>query len=310
MLISQKHATYYGLAAVLCWSTVATAFKLSLSYLSPLQLILVASSASTFFLMAVLALQGRIAELWSQSVSVYKTSFYLGLLNPSLYYFLLFWAYDLLPAQEAQAINYSWAIVMTFMAVPFLKQRLYWYDYLAAALCYLGVCIIATRGDLTSFEFASLLGVVLAVLSTVVWSAYWIFNQKDQREPILGLCLNFLTALPLIIVTAAWRGELTGLTQVWQGLAGGVYVGVFEMGLAFVLWLAAMKRAESTARLANLIFISPFLSLYLIAVFLGEQILASTLIGLALIIAGLIAQQAMARLVTQRPSNEKIHANH
>lgn len=295
MQTSQKHATYFGLATVLCWSTVATAFKLSLVHLSPLQLILFASVASTCFLLSVLAFQGRLAELWSQSARVYSVSFLFGLLNPTLYYLLLFWAYDLLPAQEAQAINYSWAIVMTFMAVPLLKQKLHWYDAVAAALCYTGVCVIATRGNLFGLEFANALGVILAILSTVVWSSYWIFNQKDQREPILGLCLNFITALPLIVIIAAWQSELASISVAWQALAGGAYVGLFEMGLAFVLWLAAMKRAENTARLANLIFISPFLSLLFISFFLNEAILPSTLIGLALIITGLIAQQYFAK---------------
>ncbi|MGK0438826.1 MAG: drug/metabolite transporter (DMT)-like permease [Paracoccaceae bacterium] len=76
---------------------------------------------------------------------------------------------------------------------------------------------------------------------------------------------------------------------------GGFYVGVFEMGLAFILWLKAMKLAENTAKIANLIFISPFLSLIFISVLLDEVILPSTLFGLCLIIAGLVVQQLFAK---------------
>lgn len=305
--LSQKRAVLLGLATVLCWSTVATAFKLSLAYLSPVQLVLMASVTSTLFLTLMLFLQGSLSALWGQTFRVYKMSLLFGLLNPTLYYLLLFWAYDLLPAQEAQAINYSWAIVMTFMAVPLLKQRLYWYDYIAAIFCYLGVCFIATHGDLLGMKFASVIGVGLAVLSTVVWSTYWVFNQKDQREPVLGLCLNFMMALPIIIAIAAWRGELNVFANPWQAWAGGIYVGLFEMGLAFVLWLSAMKRAESTAQLANLIFISPFLSLFFIAFFLGEAILFSTVVGLVLIVTGLVLQQFFRKKPLDnigRPLNE------
>ncbi len=283
------------MATVLCWSTVATAFKLSLAYMSPVQLILLASFTSTVFLMLILLLQGRLAELWRQPVRVYVDSLVFGLLNPVLYYLLLFWAYDLLPAQEAQAINYSWAIVMTFMAVPLLKQRLHWYDCVAGAVCYIGVCIIATRGHLFDLQFASVLGVSLAVLSTVVWSMYWIFNQRDKREPVLGLCLNFIIALPFIMLIAVCRGEFNLLASPWQAWVGGVYVGLLEMGLAFILWLSAMKRADNTAQLANLIFISPFLSLFFIAFFLGEAILSSTVIGLSFIVVGLLLQQFVKR---------------
>lgn len=291
-MTNQQTATVYALIAVLCWSTVATAFKLSLQYLSPAQLILFASIASWLLLLTVLLLQGRFARLFKQSAKQYRASALFGLLNPTIYYILLFHAYDLLPAQEAQSINYSWAIVMTLLAVPLLGQRLSKADIFAAAVCYLGVLVIATRGSLLSMQFENLAGVILAVVSTVVWSLYWIFSRRDQREEILGLCLNFTFAIPMIIVYCLWRGEFAGLSQAisWQAVLGGAYVGFVEMGLAFIFWLFAMKRADNTAKIANLIFISPFLSLILIAVFLGEQILLSTVVGLMLIILGLVVQ--------------------
>ncbi|RBP48863.1 DMT family transporter [Arenicella xantha] len=291
--MSQKQAMYYGLAAVLCWSTVATAFKLSLVHLSPTQLILLASVTSWLFVTVMLAIQGKFTDLFQQTRQTYIASFLYGLLNPTLYYLLLFTAYDLLPAQEAQAINYSWAIVMSFLAVPLLGQKLTRSDILAAVICYLGVLVIATRGNVLGLEFANLQGVLFAVISTVVWSLYWILNRRDNRDALLGLCLNFTFAVPLIAVYAWWSGELQGLDSTihWQAWVGGVYVGLFEMGIAFVLWLQAMKRATNTSRIANLIFVSPFLSLVLIATFLHEPILPSTVVGLVLILGGLVLQQ-------------------
>jgi drug/metabolite transporter (DMT)-like permease len=75
------------------------------------------------------------------------------------------------------------------------------------------------------------------------------------------------------------------------GLLGAAYVGLFEMGITFVLWLSALKLSENTAKVGNLIFLSPFLSLVFIRLFVGEEILMSTLVGLVLIITGLIVQQ-------------------
>ena len=50
MLKNQKKAYQYGLCAVALWSTVATAFKISLAYFEPVQLLLVAAITSTLTL--------------------------------------------------------------------------------------------------------------------------------------------------------------------------------------------------------------------------------------------------------------------
>jgi len=56
-----------------------------------------------------------------------------------------------------------------------------------------------------------------------------------------------------------------------------------------------MKLTKSTARIANLIFISPFLSLVLIHFFVGEKIMISSVVGLIFIVAGLIIQGVAGR---------------
>ena len=213
----------------------------------------------------------------------------MGLINPCLYYFLLFGAFDRLPAQEAQPLNYTWALVLAYLSVPFLGQKLRRIDILAGLACYAGVMVIATRGAITSLSFSDPLGVSLALGSTVVWASYWIIATRDTRDPVVGLFLNFLFGLPVIALVCWYT---VGLEFPLAGsLAAALYVGVFEMGIAFVLWSQAMKKAENTSKVSNLIFISPFLSLVFIYFILGEVILPSTYVGLVLIIAGLWLQQ-------------------
>jgi len=197
-------------------------------------------------------------------------------------------AYNMLPAQEAQAINYTWAIMLSFMAVPILKQRLKPTDYVAAAMCYFGVLYISTRGQITSLEFSNGIGVAFALLSTVIWAMYWLLNTKDKRPSLIGLTLNFAFALPLITLYAAMTGELTHWNK--EGLWSAVYIGLFEMGLSFVLWNQALKLTSNASQVANLIFLSPLLSIIWLSQFAGEPILQSTLVGLACILVGLFIQ--------------------
>lgn len=284
-----KKALVYGLATVLMWSTVATAFKLSLRHYSPTQLLLVSSLVSIAVLAAVAAYRGALRSAWPALRGRPGLYLGLGLLNPCLYYLTLFEAYDRLPAQQAQPLNYTWAITLTLLAVPLLGQTVRRSDWIACLLGYLGVVVITTRGDVFALQFDDPIGVALALISTVIWALYWIANTRDPADPVVGLLLCFVCGLPGIVVANALLSDFD-LSDL-RGLAGAVYIGVFEMGLAFVLWLLALKNAENTARVSNLIFIAPFISLYLIATVLGEAIHPSVFVGLVLILAGLIVQQ-------------------
>ncbi|HMM38499.1 MAG TPA: DMT family transporter [Desulfovibrio sp.] len=289
----QRRAYLCGGLAVLVWSTVATAFKIALRTLDPLQLLLLADAVSILALLAVLAARGRLGLLRAMSRREKLLCCGLGLLNPFLYYVVLFQAYALLPAQEAQPLNYTWAVTLSLLAVPLLGQRLRPRDLAAILVSYAGVVVISCRGDLTGLRFSNPQGVALALGSTLLWALYWIGNTRLKADPVAALLLNFLAAFPCILAATLAFSALPPLG--WAGLLAGAYVGLFEMGLTFVLWLSAMRLAartpSGTARVANLIFLSPFLSLVFIHFLLGEAIRALTLAGLVCIIAGNALQQ-------------------
>ena len=288
-MINQKKANLYGLATVLLWSTVASAFKLSLRFLDHIQLLFYATTSSIIVLTVILLLQGKLQLLFAYSGRQYLRSLVLGLLNPFLYYLVLFKAYDLLPAQEAQPLNYTWAITLALLSVPLLKQKIRLKNFVALFVSYAGVVVISTHGNPFSFRFSDPLGVALALGSTLIWSIYWIYNTKDDRDPVAALLLNFLFSLPFVTVLCLSFSSLQ-VSSV-MGFWGAAYVGIFEMGITFVLWLSALRLSRDAAKVGNLIFISPFLSLVFIHYFVGEEILVSTYFGLVLIIAGLLIQQ-------------------
>ncbi|WP_163649157.1 DMT family transporter [Modicisalibacter sp. 'Wilcox'] len=281
-----QRAILYGTGAVGLWSTVATAFKLALTTMTPVELMWIAALVSWLLIGALVAHRG---QLTSALRGGWRTALWAGLMNPVAYYLTLFAAYDRLPGQEAMALNYTWALAMAFLAVPILGQRLTPRDVLAGLVAYAGVWTIATRGRVFDVAFADPLGVLLALASTLLWALYWLLNARDHREPLIAQWQNFSVGLPVLtlIVAAgpgfAWHG--------WASLGAGVYVGLFEMGFAFVLWQMAVHQVSRTARVANLIFLSPPVSLLLLHWVVGEPILASTLVGLVLILAGLGLQQ-------------------
>ncbi len=288
--MNERRALGFGLSAVLLWSTVATAFKLTLAEFTPIQMLTVASIVSAIILIGICAVQGKLSLLPRTFLSNPWYYLLLGLINPLAYYIILFKAYDLLPASQAQAINYSWAITLTLMAAFFLGQKIRKQDWIACSLSYFGVIVIATQGDILGLNFESPLGVGLALLSTLLWAGYWILNAKNQADPIVAVLLGFLVAIPFAIGISLYEGASWShiTTQGWLAVT---YVGLFEMGVTFVLWLSALKLTQNTARISNLIFASPFISLILLSTIIGEEIHPTTLIGLVLIVGGLVIQQ-------------------
>lgn len=288
--MNERRALGFALSAVLLWSTVATAFKLTLAEFSPIQMLTVASIVSSIALLVICAIQGKLKQLPTTFMSNPFYYLLLGLINPLAYYVILFKAYDLLPASQAQAINYSWAITLTLMAAVFLGQKIRKQDWLACTLSYFGVIVIATKGDVLGLNFDSPPGVGLALLSTLLWAGYWILNAKNKADPVVGVLLGFLIAVPCALGLALYEGNSFSHIST-QGWLAVTYVGLFEMGVTFVLWLSALKLTQNTARISNLIFASPFISLMLLATIIGEHIHPTTLIGLLLIVTGLVIQQ-------------------
>lgn len=288
--MNERRALGFGLSAVLLWSTVATAFKLTLAEFTPIQMLCIASIVSAIALIIICGVQGKLSQIGNTFFSNPWYYLLLGLINPLAYYLILFKAYDLLPASQAQAINYSWAITLTLMAALFLGQKIRNKDWMACTFSYLGVIVIATKGNVLGMEFESPLGVGLALLSTLLWAGYWILNTKNKADPVIGVLLGFLVAIPFTVALSLYEGVSWNTISI-QGWAAVTYVGLFEMGITFVLWLSALKSTQNTARISNLIFASPFISLLLLATIIGEEIHPSTLIGLILIITGLVIQQ-------------------
>ncbi len=301
--MNERRALGFGLGAVLLWSTVATAFKLTLAEFTPIQMLTVASIVSAIALTLICARQGKLPLLKRIFISNPFYYLLLGLINPLAYYLILFKAYDLLPASQAQTINYSWAITLTLMAALFLGQKIRRQDWIACLCSYAGVIVIATKGDLLGLHFASPTGVVLALISTLLWAGYWILNTKNRADPVVSVLLGFYIAIPFAIILSCYEGSPWQQIS-WHGWCAVTYVGLFEMGITFVLWLSALKLTSNTARISNLIFISPFISLILLATIIGETIHPATLIGLVMIIIGLVIQQWKKKQPKTRASGD------
>ncbi len=289
----QTKAYLLTLLAVTFWGTAASAFKIALQYVTPYILLFYSVLVSSIALFIILILQGKVSQLFKIPLNQVGKAALLGFINPFFYYIVLFKAYSLLPGQIAMSLNYGWPLALTLLSVPILKQSLSRAQLLAIVISFIGAIVIATKGQLASFGDVSKLGIILAFGSTVIWAVYWLLNAKDGLDPVIKLFIGFCFGLFFTTVFSPLFGGLSiPETQVFLPLT---YIGLFEMGITFVLWLTALQLSSSAARVGNLIYISPFLSLVFLSIIIGEEIHPATFIGLFLIVGSILFQELQAQ---------------
>jgi drug/metabolite transporter (DMT)-like permease len=257
--------------------------------MDPATMVVLASIFSTIVLLLVVVATGRLPKLMRMKRGRKIRTMLPGALNPFIYYLLLFYTYDILKAQEAQALNYTWPIILTVLSILVLGQKIKGMSIAAILISFVGVLVITTKGGFFTSGTVAPLGIFLGLANAAVWSSYWVMNLRDDEDGILKLFLNFLfgTILVSLFVLIFFGLEIEGM----RGILGAAYIGVFEMGLTFVIWFWALKLSKDTSKISNLIYLSPFISLFLIALLVGERILITTVIGLVLISLGILLQR-------------------
>ena len=295
---SARKAYAFAILAVLFWSTSPTAFKLGLKFQDTYQLLTGATITSLFVLGLILLPNGRYNELRGFGWKDLGFSALMGLLNPVAYYLVLFKAYTILPAQVAQPLNMIWPIVLVIISIPMLGQKISWKSIGAMVLSFSGVVLVSLQGGTGGKDPENRLGIFLALSTSLIWAFYFIYNTRDKKDPVARLFLNFLFASVFLLLGGILKGQVfPDSVQAW-GTA--IYVGIFEMGVTFVLWLLAMQYAPTTDRISNLVYMAPFLNLVIVNLVLDEKIFQTTVYGIILLVSGILIQNMINRLAKNR----------
>jgi len=285
MTTNQQKAYFLAFGAIFLWATVATAFKIALSELHFATVLFIANFTAILITLFAIVAGGKIKFLVKTNLQGLLKSALLAVINPFGYYLVLFKAYSLLPAQIAQPLNFIWPLVLVLLSAPLLHQKLHFRSILALLISFSGVIIISTQGNLKELHITNSLGVILAASASILWALYWILNKKDTRDDIVKLFLTFCFSGIYMLISFLFVFNLK--IEINKAFAAAVYIGFFEMGVTFIVWLKAIQLSERTDKISNLIYLTPVLSLFFIHFVLGEAIFYTTYIGLALILTGI-----------------------
>ena len=289
MKAAKNISLVYGFLAILFWSTAATAFKLALGKLHLTQVLLVATLTSTVALFFIIVYKKLLLEIKRDLKTKVFNGLIAGLLNPIAYYLILFKAYTLIPAQIAQPLNFIWPITLVLLSALLLKEKISTQSILALIISFIGVVIISLQGNFSTLPTGNITGISLALGSSIIWAFYWIWNMKCVGHEIVKLFFGFLWGS--LIITIIYFLNPINFNWNTSGVLYSIYIGLFEMGITFALWLTALTISKSTKQLSNIVYLVPFLSLIFIALVLKEDIYFTTFLGLMLIICGIVIQR-------------------
>ena len=278
----------YFLAAVsiFFWSTVATVTKLLLGSMDSLQVLCISALFAGLFWLVINIVTGNIKKLKAYQAKDFLKTLLIGLPGTFFYYLLFYTGTDLMLASQAFIINYLWPIMSVVFACIILKEKMTLRKGIAIGMSFLGV-IIVTGGDLAHFGGTTLLGAGCCVAAAVSYGLFTALNQKSGYDKRISMMIFYFVTFVLTLVINLATGNMPVLTGVQ--VLGMAYNGIFTMAIASTAWAIALESGK-TAKISNLAYITPFLSLVWTAIFLKEQISIFSVAGLAVIVLGIFIQ--------------------
>jgi drug/metabolite transporter (DMT)-like permease len=216
----------------------------------------------------------------------------LGLTGIFLYNVFFFGALARVPAGRT-ALFVSLTPVMTaLLAHAVFDERLGWRGWLGICVALVGAAIVVTRGDpagaVRDIGSSFGLGESMMMLAVASWAAYTLISRKamESLSPIAATTYATLWGLALLAMGAAAEVASIAWASIgWRAWAAIIYLGAIGTVLGFI-WYYEGIRAVGPSRTAVFTNLVPAFGVMLSALMLGENILASMLVGGAISVLG------------------------
>ena len=297
------HNIYVLMAIILIlWGTFAAVSKMSLHSLDSLQAQFYLFGFAFICMTGICIQNGKFKEL--KRLHRKEVIRLIGYSIPSfLYYVFYLMSLKLIPAVEASMLNYSFPIMIVILSIPINGEKLDKWKVLSLLLGFIGVIIILTNGNLAHIKISNVKGDLLALSAAICWGIFSTLGKKNNTDTFLS---NYIyTTVTFLLTTCCMifysKFVLLDIHAFW----GLLWLSLSNIVISYFLWFQALKVADS-ALVANLSFITPFVTLSFIMIFLGESIQYIQIIGLIIILAGTALETIKSKL-SMRKFNRRNH---
>ena len=277
----------FAITTVFMWSTLAAVVKLLLSDIPNLQALAISSYISSGFLLIVNVFTGKIKVMKSLKIKDIGIISGLGFIGLFVYSALYYYGLSQLTSQEACIVNYLWPIMLVIFSCIILKEKLTAMKAVAMICSFVGI-VVLSMGSGDNSEGNVTLGIFSCIIAAACYGLFSVLNKKFNYDQSISMMIFWLVA-------AVCSTVLGIVTEDWVSLDGRQWLGMLWLGIvvdaiAYLLWAIALNGTGNTAKIANIAYLTPFLSLVVSALLLKEEITLRALVALVFIIGGILLQ--------------------
>jgi drug/metabolite transporter (DMT)-like permease len=168
-----------------------------------------------------------------------------------------------------------------------LKEKLTPAKLIALICSFLGIGIMSI-GGISPTGGNILMGMAACIVAAACYGLFSVLNKKaDYNQNITMMVIWFTVAVCSFLIGPFTENWVPVKGMSWLGL---IWLGVVVNAIAYLLWAIALKGSSNTAKIANLAYLTPFLSLIVSALMIKENISIQALIALVFIIGGILLQ--------------------
>ncbi len=204
------------------------------------------------------------------------------------YHALLFAAFALAPAVEANLLQYLWPLLIVLLTPVFLPGNRLGLSHIAGALLGCGGAAVILGGGGISLSGEHTGGYLCALAAAFVWASYTLGCRRLPPFPTAAIAAScLLSGILAVLLHLLLEGPTALFALRGKDWLLIVLLGIGPMGLAFLTWDIAIKQGDPRA-VGALAYLTPLLSTALLIVANGHALTTQTVLAAIAILSGAV----------------------
>jgi drug/metabolite transporter (DMT)-like permease len=270
------------IVADLLWSTVFVASQIGLMYVDPYSLVFMRFLIPAALVLAIAVPYGSRLGMWKEFQKWW--TWVLGFVY-ALGFLFQYLGQDMTSASAATLLSNLAPILIPFLAILLLKERLTTFHLLATALSFMGLYFVA--GFNPNASLLSTIGYILLLLTSVSYALFTVLSKKHELAT-LGSSLSIIIVVTILLAPfAIIFGSFGTVSLPIEAWASVLYLAIPCTLVAIILYLRGLA-AINASEAAFLFLLQILVGLGLSIAILGETLDTYQILGAALIVIGLL----------------------